>query len=337
MHFARAAALLLCSFSVAHVARAQPPATGPLVLRLPATPRTTALGNAWVAGRDQEVIFYNPAQLIGARAGFDVSFMRSGADGRGVTVGSVYAAGRMSLTLGWGLQIASFSAGQGVTYPFSPDVLVGNGEAKGQSSLLSIGGAIVYKGFRVGAAGKYAADRVSIPAGIVGAIPAHDGVLLADIGVARNLFGGVAAFSAQNLGRPRLDRLPIDDDDEEEEDDDDGEDDDDDGDDLPRTIPRQLLMGWSITKIAGPLDLALFTQVLVRQGWTSPSVGLDVGYSWIEGCVVSLRAGARRPESEAERPYSLGGAVTIDRISLEYAVQFFDDRRFGHGVTLRWR
>jgi len=47
-------------------AYAQTPA-GPLLLLVPATPRTAALGNAWVAGRDQDVLFYNPAQLIGAR------------------------------------------------------------------------------------------------------------------------------------------------------------------------------------------------------------------------------------------------------------------------------
>ena len=56
-------------------AYAQTPA-GPLLLLVPATPRTAALGNAWVAGRDQDVLFYNPAQLIGARQGLDVSIDR---------------------------------------------------------------------------------------------------------------------------------------------------------------------------------------------------------------------------------------------------------------------
>jgi hypothetical protein len=170
----------------------------------------------------------------------------------------------------------------------------------------------VVKGFRLGAAGKYAADRLG-GAGLVANARPEDGVLLADVGVARNIFGGVAAFSAQNLGRRSI------------------------GDETTPTIPRQLLMGWSIARPAGPLDLALFSQVLVREGWTAPGAGLDVAYSWIEGCVVALRAGIRRPESSAERPYAFGGALTIDRVSVEYSVQFFDDRQFGHGVTLRWR
>ena len=94
----------LCATSLAH---AQPPATGPLLLRIPATPRTAALGNAWVAGRDQEVLFYNPAQLIGARTGLDLSLIRFG-HGTTTTLGGVYTGGKLSLTLGWGAQIAAF-------------------------------------------------------------------------------------------------------------------------------------------------------------------------------------------------------------------------------------
>ena len=54
--------------------------TGPLLLLMPATPRTAALGNAWVAGRDQEVLFYNPAQLIGARQGLCLLYTSDAAD-----------------------------------------------------------------------------------------------------------------------------------------------------------------------------------------------------------------------------------------------------------------
>jgi hypothetical protein len=319
---------------ITSVASAQAPATGPLLLRVPATPRTAALGNAWVAGRDQDVLFYNPAQLIGARTGLDLSLIRFGADGTAATLGSVYAGGKMSLTLGWGVQVARYAVDPAATYPYSPDVLVGDGTSSGLSALAAIGGAVLYKGFRIGAAGKYAVDEgrtVVGPATDPGLTPT--GVFLADLGVARNVLGGVAAFSAQNLGRRSL--FPGLDDDE--DDDDDGEEDDDDEDDVPPTIPRQLLMGWSMTRVAGPVDLGLYTQVLVRSGWTAPGAGLDVTWSWIEGCFVSLRAGARRPETTTERPYAFGGALTIDRATLEYSIQFFDDGRHAHGVTFRWR
>jgi hypothetical protein len=87
--------------------------------------RVAALGSAWVAGRDQDVLFYNPAQLIGARQGLDVSFQRYGADGRRTTLGGVYAGGKMSFTLGWGVQYASFAVDPQTPYPFAADALFG--------------------------------------------------------------------------------------------------------------------------------------------------------------------------------------------------------------------
>jgi hypothetical protein len=320
---------LSCAALPAH---AQAPATGPLLLRVPATPRTAALGNAWVAGRDQDVLFYNPAQLIGARTGFDLSLIRFGSDGTTTTLGSVYAAGKLSLTLGWGVQVASYRVDPAAAHPYQPDVLTGSGDASGLSALASVGGAVLYKGFRMGAAGKYAVDRVSIAPDPT--LPPTS-VFLADVGVARNVLGGVAAFSAQNLGRRSLAPEPDDDDDGETGGR--GEEGDDNDVDVRPTIPRQMLMGWSMTRVAGPLDLGIYTQVLVRSGWTSPGAGLDVTWSWIEGCFVSLRAGARRPETTTERPYSLGGALTIDRATVEYSVQFFDEGHHAHGVTFRWR
>lgn len=307
-------------------AHAQASATGPLLLRVPATPRTAALGNAWVAGRDHDVLFYNPAQLIGARTGLDLSLIRFGSDGTTATLGSVYAAGKLSLTLGWGVQMATYRLDAAASYPYQPDVLAGAGNTSGLSALGAVGGAILYKGFRIGATGKYAVDRAAVPAD-----PASSptSAFVADVGVARNIFGGVAAFAAQNLGPRSLADDPEDDDDDEERDDDE--------EDVPPTIPRQMLMGWSFAKVAGPLDLGIYTQVLVRSGWTSPGAGLDVTWSWIEGCFVSLRAGARRPETTTERPYAFGGALTIDRVAVEYSLQFFDDGRHAHGVTMRWR
>src|SRR3954470_23148294 len=57
---------------------AQAPPAAPLVLQLPATARAMALGDAWVTGRDSEVIFYNPAQIVGASRTFGVTFGRPG-------------------------------------------------------------------------------------------------------------------------------------------------------------------------------------------------------------------------------------------------------------------
>jgi hypothetical protein len=173
-----------------------------------------------------------------------------------------------------------------------------------------VGGAFVLKGFRIGAAGKYVSEFAS-PGLAVGQVDRHK--VLADIGVARNLFGGAAALAVQNIGRDST------------------------RDGYTLALPRQVSMGWSRTKQAGPLDLGVFSQVSLRKGWTAPAGGLEVGYSWLDGYNIELRVGARRPEIEAERPVALGAAFTVDRLTVDYAVSFFDDGRTINGVTVRWR
>src|SRR5437868_317542 len=157
-----AATLLLITSTV----YAQAPSPGFVVLSLPSSPRTTALGNAWVAGRDADVIFYNPAQLAGAR-GSDAAFAftSDGPSTKHVTLGSTYSAGKWSLTLGWGVQFVDFHADPTVRIasatPIDASTILSSGPANGSCTLMVVGGAIVYKSFRIGVAGKYVADRVT--------------------------------------------------------------------------------------------------------------------------------------------------------------------------------
>ena len=309
------AVLILCA-SLPTQSFAQAPAVGPLLLIIPATPRTAALGNAWVAGRDQEVLFYNPAQLIGARQGMDFSITRHGSAGTTATLGSVYAGGKWSMTLGWGVQFADFTVSPPTPYPYAPDVLLSSGSASGSSLLAAVGGAITWKGFRFGAAGKYAADRVSMPTNTIDAAatpPISHGVIVADLGVARNSLGGVLAFSFQNLGGSSN------------------------GDGTGIMAPKQALAGWSMSRQAGPLDLALYTQWTIREDWQAAGAGVEVGYGWIEGYNFALRAGVRRTESGSEQPFTFGAAFTADRLTIEYGVQFFEGGHAANGVTIRWR
>lgn len=297
---------------------AQAPPAGPLLLIVPATPRTAALGNAWVAGRDQEVLFYNPAQLIGARTGLDVNVTRHGSKGTTFGLGSVYTGGKWSLTLGWGVQLADFRVAPGTAYPHSPEVLLGDGMIAGQSTLAAVGGAITWKGFRFGAAGKYASDRAVLqppadPAALSFMSSVNHGVFVADFGVARNIVGGVGGISVQNLGGSSN------------------------GDGTGIKAPKQALLGWSMSRAAGPLDLTVVSQLTLRDDWQAPAGGLEVGYSWIEGYFVSVRAGVRRPEADTERPFTLGAAFTADRLTVEYGVQFYEGGKASNGVTIRWR
>jgi len=316
---AGALAVGLCAATPAY---AQAPPTGPLVLHIPTSARTAALADAWVAGRDLDVIFRNPAQIIGTRSTLDLSLARLGPSSKMLSSGAIYAAGPRSLTFGWGVQVVGFSAPAILSYPFDPDITLEPGSRNGTSLLVTVGGAFVVKGFRVGAAGKYVSDMVSGSTAVlhdsgstIGLTPVrvNQHRILTDIGVARNLFGGAAAIAVQNLGRhTRHEGLYL-------------------------PVPRQIAVGWSSTRIAGPIDLGLFSQVTVRKGWTSPALGIEAGYGWIEGLNVTLRAGVRRPETNREKPYSFGAAFTFDRLVTEYAVRFFDGGKAAHGVTLRWR
>ena len=295
--------LSLTFAGVPSMAHAQAPPAALLVLQIPPSARPASLAGAWVAGRDSDVIFYNPAQLIGARTGFNFSFTQHGPASRSASVASISSGGKWSLTLGWGAQVLTFDPPIAASYPFSPDILTGGSSSNGLSAVLAVGGAIVYKNTRIGVAGKYASDRFPTT-------NAH-GFLL-DVGAARNLFGGVVAGAVQNLGNGYANGAPVD-------------------------VPRQVLAGYSISRPVGELDLALLTQVTFRKDWTSPAAGVDLGYSWIEGYSVALRAGVMRPLVDSQRPFTLGGAFTADRLTIEYGVQFFDAGRASHTVTVRWQ
>jgi hypothetical protein len=271
-----ALALLVCAWPAA--ARAQ---TQPTILDSPVSARVAALGNAWVAGRDQDVVFSNPAQLIGVRTDFNASLARlSGSTSMGALT-SAFAGGKLSFTLGWG------------------GVLVTRGDDRPTSTLAVIGGAVQYKGFRGGVSGKYVSDPFATR---------HGQAILMDFGLARNFLSGAAAVSFQNVGVKH-----------------------------DTDIRKQAAIGWSVLRPAGPLDLGLYTQVTMRKDWTAPAAGLEASYSWLEGYLVTLRAGLKRAEDPSEKPVSLGAAFGLDRISLEYALQMFDNSRRAHRMTIRWR
>lgn len=300
---------LACALSfgarAAPAAGAQAPDAGPLVLLLPASARATAMGNAWVAGRDEDVIFYNPAQLLSARPGFNVSLGRYGSSATLGTLAGVYAAGPLTMTTGWGVEFLNYSTQPGDIYPFTPSLLTRGGPVDAIGMLAAVGTAITWKNFRGGVAGKYATDHVSGAA-------THD-AFVADIGIAHALFSGQAGLSLQNLGRARADSGRTTD------------------------LPLQTSLGWTLFRAVRQIDLGVAAAVTARSGWVSPGGGVEIGYGWIEGYSAALRVGARRPETNAERPVALGATFNADRLTVECALQFFAGARTARRVTIRWR
>jgi len=317
MRLTSTALVTALAFLLPSTAFAQAPSVGPIILTLPATPRTAALGNAWVAGRNPEVIFYNPSQLVGggSTSGFDLSVMHFAPDANMFSAANAYAGGKWGLTLGWGVQYLRFHTSPASSYPLAEDALLtSDATNKGSSMQFVVGGGILYKTFRIGASAKYVADDVQLAA-VGGAVrPANYSAMLMDVGVSRPIFTGTAAMSIQNIGSNPKDAT---------------------GATIP--LPRQVLAGWSTSRGLGPLDVALTGQVAFRDDWTGAGGGVEVGYSWIEGYNVSLRAGIRRPETDAGHPFSFGAALTADRLTVEYGVQLFEGGRAANGVTIRWR
>src|SRR5689334_25015715 len=83
-------------------AEAQSRAYTPIVLRVPASTRMLALGEAAVAGRDDDVVFYDPAQVAIAR-GTSVSGERYSASTAGGALSTVtrLATGGVAIGASW--------------------------------------------------------------------------------------------------------------------------------------------------------------------------------------------------------------------------------------------
>lgn len=299
--------LLVIVWAGAHAAsaRAQAPATGPLALLLPSSTRAAAMGDVAVASRDESALFYNPA-LVTAAPGAGGSFVRYGSNG---TLGTLAGAVAVNwLTLGWGVQVVEFTARSDASYPFTPADVTRRGSRDALSLVAGAGANFLIKGFRAGVGVKYAEDRVGASVAEPTSPAVLKGFILGDLGVSHRLFSGTAAAAVQNIG-----------------------------DDSRLGLPIQTTLGWTRPKQAGPFDLAVAAQLLERGHWIGGGGGVEAAYGWIEGWSVAVRAGARRTESVAQHPVSVGGALNADHLALDYALEFFDGRRYAHHVSLRWR
>ena len=313
MRFTRILGIL--ALAVPHSARAQQsyPA-GPLALLLPTSARLAALGNAGVAGRDEYAVFSNPAQ-ISATNGFGVTVATFGDDGRGFSAASAAAMGPM--TYGWGVSFADFSAPRTVTgYPIAPAMISGSGDADQFSMVALVAGQMTWKGFRIGAAGKYAQDIVPREASTSSllVLPSRGSGWLVDLGTSHPLWTGVAGLSLQNIGHPYVMRGQR------------------------VSVPTQLALGWTANKSWGGFDYGYATQLTARRdGWVSAAGGMEISWGWIEGFGVAARAGARRTETADERPVGAGFSFTADRLVLDYGATFYTGNAMAHRLTVRWR
>jgi hypothetical protein len=286
-------------------AQSYAPPAGPLVLLLPTSTRLAGLGNAGVSMRDDYAVFYNPA-LITQSNGIGGSFTRYGANGTlgaltsGVTVGP--------LNYGWGVSLVEFKARNGSSYPFTPTELTSNGTREALSVNAAAGANFTYKGFRTGLGVNFTDDRVA--AGRDAANGArHETYLLGDLGVSHPLWQGTAALAFTNI----TDR------------------------DKLRHVPTQIALGWNRLVQVGQFDVSWATQVSERDKRLGAAAGAELGYGWIEGWSAIIRAGAHREDYAGQRPMSIGGTLNADRLTFDYALEFYEGNRYAHHISVRWR
>lgn len=284
---------------------AQTPSSLPLVLRLPASARYLALGNAGVASRDDDALFYNPAELTTVR-GTSVSAQRywpGNTSGAFSTVLAFWGGG-----LGIGGQWLGYST-NATGLPISAASLDSAGTQTASSMAATLGFARTIKGLRVGIATKVAQESAPSARNTSGFV---------DIGIDKGTRFASFAFAIQNVSTFGVSRT---------------------------LEPARATLGAmtelalaQYIKGASPfVDIGLASQVSVLEdGWIKPSGGVELSYVWIQGYGLTLRGGARRPEP-GERPMTAGATLTADRIRFDYALETREGDNLSHRIGVRVR
>jgi hypothetical protein len=259
------------------------------------------MGDAFVAGRGSEVVFYNPAQLA-LQPGLAVAAQRYDTARTLGTVSAALASGPVGV--GVGVQMLDYQtfavvSGPGGTTPVTT--------FPASSLAATLAGAGQFKGVRFGVAGKYVEERLA---------GARDGALAADLGAARELGPVTVGLAVQNLGGDlRLGGTRLE-------------------------LPRRATLGAAFAgyPLGTYVDLAATAAVSVlRNGDVAPAGGVELTYVPLEGWAFSARVGARRAELTAQQPITAGAGVALDRVSLDYAYEHFHRTGGAHRVGVRIR
>ena len=317
MNLLRKAFLLALSVAPFRTMAAQTP-LGPIVLVLPASARTLALGGVGVTSRDDDALFFNPAQLVVAN-GYSVSAERFSSD---VALSALSAVTRFNGGgIGIGMRMANYYLpGSGNAILGSPatiPLLFEPSATPATSVEASAGIAQVVKGWRVGFAAKVAQDEDLSSRFVRG---------LLDVGVSKQMFGSYTVGAAvQNIGEDfsrefispgGFSASPI-----------------------TQTIelPRTATVGVSRGGQLGEFDWFATGQVAWwRTNTLAPAGGLEMNYSWLSGYNIALRVGARRP-LPGEDAVTAGAGFTMDRLSIDYALETLSGGRIGNRIGLRIR
>lgn len=258
------------------------------------------MGNIGVAGRDDDVLFFNPAQLVVAR-GTSIALSRMSAVARGATMSTVLRLGPAGI--GFGVNFLEYQTA-GLTYPITRDDVLDQNLSQGTSVLGSVGYAQVYKGFRFGAAAKYASDVVGLDrySGFYG-----------DFGIGKDFGRYATALALQHVG-PSISRRSVDVD-----------------------PPITATLGVATSRPVGPLDVVATAALIASEERIAGGIGGEVGWSWISGYSVAARAGLRQPREVGMAAYTAGFGFTADRLSIDIAAELLSRDRVSYRAGIRIR
>ncbi len=303
-------AVLCASLAAPALLGAQSSTYAPFVLTIPASVRALSMGNVGVVSRDDDVLFYNPAQLAIAR-GMSMSAERFSPT---TLTGALSSVTRLATGgIAVGAIVADFAAPPG--YPVDRSTVFSTGPAHGTSTGLVVGAAQVIKNFRIGAAAKYVEDRVDT---------VRNGRAAFDLGLGRDFFGYSFGLAVQNIGSSYTPPQPIPSF----------------GTPIPLSnvrMPLRTTFGVGHSTSAGPFDIAATAAAsLIRVDFFSPAAGAEIGYSWLDGYNILLRAGVRRP-APGEGSITAGAGFVMDRLSIDYAIEAATGSHIAHRLGFRIR
>lgn len=279
----------------------------PVSLRLPASSVAQALGNIGIVSRDADVLYYNPGMLTQA-AGVAASAQRIGSATTAGAVASVqqlggYAVGVGARFVDW----SSPSDDYGIALSGGTGVFGMSGSTRASSLALTGGVARTLGPVRVGVTATYLREQFA---------ELTDETALLDVGAAVTLGPGMLGFSLQQLGGPVTFA------------------------NTETDEPWRVTLGYGTRTfpIATFVDIAGVWQASVdTDGEIRPAGGMEVFYVPIEGLSFVARAGARRPLDAGESVVTAGLGVSLDRVSLDYALDPSREGPVAHRIGIRIR
>ena len=278
----------------------------PVVLRVPASAWALATGDVLTAGRStSDLVFYNPSGLTLA-TGMAVSAHRWGSAATAASLSHAV------IFNGWGIGVGAryldFGGTDGqVTHPAE---LMSRGPLLSSSLAATVGLAREIKGIRIGVGVSYTEERTPTD---------RDGLATFEVGLGRDLGFFGFGLAVRNIGPSRA----------------------------LGTTTFQPPTRASLGALLRPRPIAVFFDAgataeiaVTRDGRIEVAGGGELIWVPLDGWAVAARLGFRTPEQAGDigaRPYTAGLGISLDRFSLDYAL---DPQRGGavaHRIGLRMR